>query len=420
MSAHAAGRTTERSALQPTLNTQGLGAEAREAQGKSAPALKVCFISPLGYGLYRPESGVPFGGAEVQFLLLAKELAKGDRCQVQVLTTVAQAPGSEAHGPVTVIRRQGLRRLESSLGPARRYRGYVEAFRDMYRQLRAMEADVYLHSGSGVEVGAYAVICRLLHKRFVYVVASKADLDEPYGKVLGPLRWLYPVGLRLADAIVCRTEEQRALLRERYGRSAALIRTGHPLPETGPDPSGPGSILWVGRAHPLKQPDLFLDLAERLPGERFVMAAMRDQAHPDLLHTLRRRAATLPQVTFYDGVPWGESDRLFSQAKLFVNTSTFEGFPNTFVQAALHCVPILSWRVNPDSVLTTHRIGACADSSFERLVEETGRFADDEELRREAGDRARRYAETHHDVARAAEAVNALLRPLVGRQGEAP
>jgi glycosyltransferase involved in cell wall biosynthesis len=139
-----------------------------------------------------------------------------------------------------------------------------------------------------------------------------------------------------------------------------------------------------------------------------------------LLHTLRRRAATLPQVTFYDGVPWGESDRLFSQAKLFVNTSTFEGFPNTFVQAALHCVPILSWRVNPDSVLTTHRIGACADSSFERLVEETGRFADDEELRREAGDRARRYAETHHDVARAAEAVNALLRPLVGRQGEAP
>ncbi|TAJ08517.1 MAG: glycosyltransferase [Nitrospirae bacterium] len=413
MNAHAAGRTVGAPASPDPFQTQGL---ALAAQVVTEPLLRVGFISPLGYGLYRPESGVPFGGAEVQFFLLAKEMAKGDRRQVQVLTTVAHAPGAEEQGPVTVIRRQGLRRLESSLGPVRRYRGYVEAFRDMYRQLRAMGADVYLHSGSGVEVGAYAVICRLLRKRFVYVVASSADLDEPYGKVQGPLRWLYPVGLRLADAIVCRTDEQRARLRERYGRSAVLIRTGHSIPETPPDPAGSGSILWVGRAHPLKQPDLFLDLAERLPGERFVMVAMQDPAHPDLLHTLRRRAATLPQVTFYEGVPWGEIDGLFSQAKLFVNTSTYEGFPNTFVQAAMHRVPILSWRVNPDSVLTTHRIGACADSSFERLVAETGRFAGDDELRRETGTRARRYAEAHHDVARAAEALAELLLQVVGRQ----
>lgn len=412
MSAQAAGRTVGVPASQDPSRTQVL---ATAAQGVMAPLLRVGFISPLGYGLYRPERRLPFGGAEIQFFLLAKEMAKGDRRQVQVLTTVEDNPGSEGHGRVTVVRRQGLRRLESSLGPFRRYQGYVEAFRDMYRQLRAMEADVYLHSGSGVEVGAYAVICRLLRKRFVYVVASSADLDEPYGKVQGPLRWLYPVGLHLADAIVCRTDEQRVLLRERYGRDSWLIRTGHPIPEVLPDQLGvgAGSILWVGRAHPLKQPALFLDLAERLPGERFVMVAMQDPAHPDLSPALRRRAAKLPQVTFYEGVPWGEIEGLFSQATLFVNTSTYEGFPNTFVQAAMYRVPILSWRVNPDSVLTTHRIGACADSSFERLVEETGRFAGHDELRRETGARARRYAEAHHDVARAAEAFDALLRQVV-------
>lgn len=413
MSAHAAGRPVGALASQAPVRAQGL---ALAAQGMTEPLLRVGFISPLGYGLYRPESRLPFGGAEVQFYLLAREMAKDDRRRVSVLTTVAQAPGSEEQGPVTVVRRQGLRRLESSLGPFRRGRGYVEAFRDMYRQLRAMGADVYLHSGSGVEVGAYAVICRLLRKRFVYVVASSADLDEPYGKVRGPLRWLYPVGLRLADAIVCRTEEQRARLRERYGRSAALIRTGHPVPEPGSDPSGTGSILWVGRAHPLKQPDLFLDLAERLPYERFVMVAMPDSAHPGLSEALSRRAAALPQVTFQEGAAWEQSDRFFSQAKLFVNTSTYEGFPNTFVQAAMHRVSILSWRVNPDSVLTVHRIGACADGSFERLVEETGRFAGNDDLRRETGDRARRYAETHHDLAQAAEAFDALLRRVAGRR----
>ena len=413
MNSQVAGGTVGVPASREAIRPQPL---ATEAQGTVEPCLHVCFISPLGYGLYRPESGAPFGGAEVQFYLLAREMAKDERRRVSVLTTVAQAPGTEARGPVTVVRRQGLRRLESSRGPFRRGLGYVQAFLDMYRQLQAIDADVYLHSGSGVEVGAYALICRLLRKRFVYVVASSADLDDPYGKVQGPLRWLYPVGLRLADAIVCRTEEQRSRLRERYGRDASLIRTGHPVPEPSSDPSGTGSILWVGRAHPLKQPDLFLDLAERLPRERFVMVVMPDPAHPGLSEALSRRAATLPQVTFQEGVAWGEIDRWFSQAKLFVNTSTYEGFPNTFVQAAMHRVPILSWLVNPDSVLTTHRIGACADGFFERLVGETGRFAGGDELRREAGDRARRYAETHHDVARSVEVFTDLLRRVAGRR----
>ncbi len=413
MSAPAASRMVGALASQEATRPQ---AHATEAQGAVEPLLRICFISPLGYGLYRPERGVPFGGAEVQLFLLAKEMAKEERRQVQVLTTVQDNPGSEAHGRVTVVRRQGLHRLESTLGMLRRYQGYAEAFRDMHRQLRAMEADVYLHSGSGVEVGAYALTCRLLRKRFVYVVASSADLDEPYGKVQGPLRWLYPVGLRLADAIVCRTEEQRTLLRERYGRDSRLIRTGHPIPEVRPDQPGTGSILWVGRAHPLKQPDLFLDLAERMPHERFVMVVMPDPAHADLSAALRRRAATLPQVSLQEGAAWDRMDRYFSQAKLCINTSTYEGFPNTFVQAAMHRVPILSWLVNPDAVLTPHRIGACADGSFERLVEETGRFAGHDELRRETGERARRYAEAHHDVARAAEAFDALLRHVVGQR----
>ncbi|MFM8552514.1 MAG: glycosyltransferase family 4 protein [Nitrospiraceae bacterium] len=417
MSAQAASRTGAGPVTQAVHRRHGLDGDAHESL---APILRVCFISPLGYGLYRPETGLPFGGAEVQFFLLATEMAKNARRQVQVLTTVEQMPGSEVHGPVTVVRRQGLKRLSHVSGAFRRFRGYVEAFRDMHRQLRAIGADVYLHAGSGVEVGAYALICRLLRKRFVYVVASMADLDDSYGTLRGPLRWLYPVGLRLADAIVCRTEEQRTRLHNRYGRSAALIRTGHPVPDDRSAPEGSGSILWVGRAHPIKQPELFLDLAERMPGERFVMVAMRDPSHPDLLPAQRRRAASLPQVTWHEGALWGQIDRLFAQAKLFVNTSTYEGFPNTFVQAAMHRVPILSWRVNPDVVLTRHSIGACADGSVERLLEEARRFAGSDALRCEVGTNARRYAEVHHDVARAAEAFDDLLRQLAENRRAAP
>ena len=77
------------------------------------------------------------------------------------------------------------------------------------RMFQDIDADVYLHAGAGVEVGAYALICRLLRRRFLFFIASSADLWEPYGRIDGPLKWLFPLGIRLAHAIVCRTAEQQ-------------------------------------------------------------------------------------------------------------------------------------------------------------------------------------------------------------------
>jgi len=379
--------------------------------------IKVCFISPLGYGLYRPESGYPFGGAEVQFFLLSRELSADEAFQVSVLTTVREAPGVERQGALTVVRRQGLNRLGprvgrtwwGSLGAAPRY---ASAFRAMCSVLRAIDADVYVHGGAGVEVGAYALICRLLRRRFAFVVTSSADLLKPNGQVTGSLRWLFPLGLRLADAVICRTQEQRTRLHDHYGLDGVLIRTGHPtVKRTGEHRS---TVLWVGRTHPLKQPEMFLDLAERLPSERCVMVVMRHPAYQGLMTAVQKRAGKVANLTVHEDVPLSEVDQYFERAKLFINTSTYEGFPNTFVQAALHGTPILSWTVDPDRVLEQHGIGTCAAGSFERLVSAAGEICSSEELRAKMGNRGREYAATYHDLSRSAGEFKALVRSLVG------
>ncbi|MFO0765317.1 MAG: hypothetical protein U0231_00680 [Nitrospiraceae bacterium] len=87
----------------------------------------------------------------------------------------------------------------------------------MWDLFQRINADVYVHAGAGVEVGAYALICRFLHRRCVFVVASNADLTDRYGLVRGPLARLYPLGVRLADEVVCRTEDQRELLPGDWG-----------------------------------------------------------------------------------------------------------------------------------------------------------------------------------------------------------
>ncbi|MGH7227808.1 MAG: glycosyltransferase family 4 protein [Nitrospiraceae bacterium] len=388
-------------------------------RGTSRP-IKVCFISPLGYGLYRPESGCPFGGAEVQFYLLSKALSEDPTFQVSVLTTVSKESGREQHARLTIIKRKGQDRLSRSWGATRQsvfkiLRRYGAAFWEMRDLFREIDADVYLHAGAGVEVGAYALICRLSRRRFVYVVASSADLSEANGFMSGPLRWLYPIGLRLAHAVICRSREQQDSLRTHYGRAGVLIRTGHP--SVTQIPGEKSTILWVGRLHPLKQPQMFLDLAECLPNERCVMVAMRDGSYESLLQNVRKRAAALPNVTVHEDVPWREIDQFFAQAKLFVNTSTYEGFPNTFVQAAMHRIPILSWAVDPDGVLASHGIGTCAAGSFDRLVASAEQLCSSDALRAELGHRALVYAREHHDLARSVDELKVLVRTLA-RQRE--
>lgn len=404
--------TTESTARQVRdLDTPPGSARVRARPGH----LKLCFLSPLGYGLYRPDAGLRFGGAELQFFLLARHLAAEADVEVVVLTTVESDPGVEVRGPLTLVKRRARHRLarHRTLRAGTLLRAswdYATALRDMYRLLRDLDADVYLHSGAGVEVGAYAVIARLLRRRFVYVVASEADVRDPCGLVTGALRRLYPLGLRLADAVVCRTRDQQAWLRRRYGRASALIKTGHPTAAVLDQPRS--GILWVGRVHPLKQPHHFLDVAEQLGAEPCVMAAMHDPAHEELWRSVRRRASELANVTLCENVPWREVGALFARAKLLVNTSTYEGFPNTFVEAGMHGTPIVSLAVDPDRVLAEHGIGRCAGGSLERLVAEVRTLCRSEPSRAACARRARAYAVEHHDIQHAARAFKRLAVSL--------
>jgi len=374
--------------------------------------LKVCFVSPLGYGLYNSQSGLPFGGAEVQFFLLATALANDSAYEVSVLTTVDHQPGIESQGGMRVHKRLGRRRMEpkSRQGVLDRFReltDYLLAFREMRQQFIKIDADIYLHAGAGVEVGAYGLICRLLRRRFLFFIASSADLWEPYGKVEGPLKWLFPLGVRLAHEVVCRSSEQQDRLHNQYGRKGVLIRTGHPHPPARHVPKS--YVLWVGRGNPLKRPEMFLDLVARMPHHRFVMVVAHEDAHLDLLQQVRARASMLDNLDLYEDVPWSKMDNYFARARVFVNTSTYEGFPNTFVQAALHGAPVVSWRVDPDQLLSTGQLGLCAGESFDRLVDLVQGLFESESGWSTLSKEVERYASTHHLLSVSVDALKILL-----------
>ncbi len=104
---------------------------------------------------------------------------------------------------------------------------------------------------------------------------------------------------------------------------------------------------------------------------------------------LRQQIASLPNLTHLGQLNQDEVNKQLSGAYAFVNTSVYEGFPNTFIQAWLREVPVISLAVNPDDILDRAAVGIHARTE-QGLMEAVRRLVEDRALRDQTGSQCRR------------------------------
>jgi glycosyltransferase involved in cell wall biosynthesis len=79
-----------------------------------------------------------------------------------------------------------------------------------------------------------------------------------------------------------------------------------------------------------------------------------------------------------------------------VVTSEHEGMPNVFLEAWARGIPVISLHFDPDGRIAGEGLGLIADGSWEEFVAAVRRLWTDPELRRQIGERARRYVAREH------------------------
>ncbi|WP_430404412.1 glycosyltransferase [Fluviicola sp.] len=72
---------------------------------------------------------------------------------------------------------------------------------------------------------------------------------------------------------------------------------------------------------------------------------------------LQKAADHIPNFHYLGEIPNSEVNKQLSQSHILVNTSQYEGFSNTFVQAWMRKVVVVSLNSNPDGLLTDKEIG---------------------------------------------------------------
>jgi len=360
----------------------------------------ICFVGHLMLPLLTGTDAPVVGGAEVQMFHLAEELHHrgwGTSFLVCALDDATPAVVSTRLGPATVLYRRRLHKTTMMQGREKLA---------TWRRVRDLAADIVFQRAQW-DADVIAIAARSRHIPFVYALASDRDA------VATPLLSRRRAQLRLATAIVSQSETQRAWVAKSTGRNATTIPSGFPLPDW--DSTAPrDEILWVGTLRALKRPDVFLNLAAAFPAHRFVLCGGPGEDAALAAH-VAARPAHLPNVCFEGFVPYPRMAAHFARARVLVNTSTYEGFPNTFVLAWLHGAVVLSMGVDPDGGLTRDGRGIVTRDEKE-LHAALGALLADAGGCRARAETARAHAAAVHDIRQVADAYEAILRAVLHRR----
>lgn len=347
-----------------------------------ARPIHVCFVSPKAYPLFNPETDGIFGGAEVDLYLLSTELAKDENFKVSCVVADYGQSECESHEGVSVIKSLDLGK--NALSGAIR----------IWQALRRIDADIYILKTASPGVPLAMLFCRLHKKVFAYRTASSRECDGTYLKEHCFGGKVFAASLKKAGIIFTQNIADKESLKKTIGVDPVVIANGHRLPELTSEKRD--NILWVGRTSEYKRAELFLDLARQVPDEKFVMICQQatgDSSYGDL----QKRADEIKNLKFVSRVKFGDIDEYFQRAKIFVNTSDSEGFPNTFIQAGKWATAILSLNVDPDGFIEKNNCGISCSGQWKVFVESLkDMLASDSYI--QMGQNARRYVEENHDI----------------------
>ena len=352
--------------------------------------MKIAFVGLENLPVLAPgyeQHGI--GGEQVQHTLLARALARRGHEVSMVVADYGQPDGMKVDG-ITLHKAHGL----SEGIPVLRF--LHPRLTRLWSALGRADADLYHVSCAGPQLGFVVAFAARAGRRVVFRIAHDADCDPRRLLVrFWRDRRIYEWGLRRADRVLAQTAAQQLALRTNYGVDSQVAAMLVDPPGTlTPFARRDVDVLWVNNLRPFKQPQRMPALARTLPDLRLHMIGGPMPGHGTLYEQVQREATSLPNLTFHGQLPYLATNAWYGRARVFVNTSDSEGFPNAYLQAWRRGTPVVSF-FDPDGVIDRNGLG-WAVSSPEQMAQVVARLSTDPTAWQVASRRCIAYMDEHH------------------------
>jgi glycosyltransferase involved in cell wall biosynthesis len=214
-----------------------------------------------------------------------------------------------------------------------------------------------------------AQFCQTTNTPFLLGIAHDIDLDflqkETGRDIFGACREKKRRTMDLVSAVLVQNLFQQRILKQAFP-SLPVYYLPNPIEIANPsEPEKRGGVAWIGKMDANKNPMALVRLARKLPEIRFKMLAnpADDSLESEVLFKLP------PNVERIQNLPYDAIPDFLAQAQVHLSTSLLEGFPNTFLEAAIARTPTVSLNVDPDGLIEQGHFGFCAGGDESILVE---------------------------------------------------
>jgi glycosyltransferase involved in cell wall biosynthesis len=329
------------------------------------------------------------GGAERQFFLIGQTLAnRGHNVHMTCRKFKDTQPSKEVIDGVTV------HSYGPTFGKYEPIKDYLLTKNGLLKALHQADCDVYNNTPSSPLTGWTRLYTTLRNKPFVFTAAHKKDCTKEYWKTKKGIRrrTLYEYGLKRADKRIVLAEYMREKLNADYGIDSSVIRYGDRIPDNVDFDKKEKRVIWLARFQDWKRPELFIKLAKNIDAPEWTFHLIGFADDEKYESKLAKMTESVDNLSFEGRVDPGKDMMWYRRAGLFVNTSTAEGFPNSYIQSWIHGTPVAALEVDPDGLIQKYGAGI-QEQDFERFSDQIERILDKKSCRQSMFHNARELGE---------------------------
>ena len=305
--------------------------------------MKIAIIFPKdSEAVFNKKSTKTFGGATIQMYLISKELGKLRNHKVFSFISDYGSLDFDESGKFNLVKT---------------FRENENLFKKIFKfikKLKLIKPDVIIQHGLSPLSPFLSMYSKANKIKLIFIFASDVESVGKYQNSKNKCLFFKTL-LRNASLLITQNVYQKENLLKFYDKSSIIIYPAFEMLNKFPDKKR-NTVLWVSRCDKLKNPEVFIQLSKKNPNLDFIMVCPPSN---DLNYysKIKESAKKVKNLTFKEFVSFQHIENYFKEAKIFVNTSDYEGFPNTFLQAIKFGVPILSLNVNPDEFILKYNCG---------------------------------------------------------------
>jgi glycosyltransferase involved in cell wall biosynthesis len=360
--------------------------------------MNLCIVAHFAYGAFTGGAAGHVGGVERQTSLMAKWFAARGH-QVSLITWDEGQPQDYFMEGVRIIKM-----CRQSAGvPGIRF--FHPRWTSLNKALTKANAEIYYQNCGEYITGQVALWCLRKKRLFVYSTANDTDCDPALPEMRTVReKILYKYGLNHASEIIVQTRKQQQMLNKGFNLESTVLPMPCPEPNNikyrepiFPAILKPFRVGWAARISKEKRLELLVEVARALPEVIFeVGGEATGKVGNDYAQPILPAVASLPNIILHGRINREEMPGFYSRIHLFCCTSAYEGFPNTFLEAWSHGLPIVS-TFDPDGLIAEHELGKAA-TDVASLVDSIRYYMEKPEKWEASSTRPRNYFLQNHTV----------------------